>query len=63
MVNGVSSESKEKRVRLEVPLLDIDAVIQQLADENGPTVVRNHKDWPDRPMGWSSNNVRCLIQL
>lgn len=62
MANGEYFGTKKEWLRLEAPLLEVDPVIEQFAKENGLSVGKNHKDWPERSLIWG-NEVRCLIQL
>ena len=62
MANGGWYGTQEEWDQIEKPLLEVDPILEQFAKENGLTVTRNLKDWPERSMVWG-NDVRCLIQL
>jgi len=62
MANGGWYGTKEEWQRVEKPLLEIDSIIDDFANELSLSISKNHKDWPERSIEWG-NEVRCLIQL
>jgi hypothetical protein len=62
MANGGWYGTKEEWERIESPLLEIDSIIDDFANELGLSIGKNHKDWPERSIEWGTD-VRCLIQL
>lgn len=62
MANGGWYGTQEEWERIESPLLEIDPIIDDFANEIGLCISKNHKDWPERSIEWGKE-VRCLIQL
>ena len=62
MANGGWYGTQEEWDKLEEPLLEVDSIINEFADEYNLGVNKNHKDWPGRHFIWG-NKARCLIQL
>jgi hypothetical protein len=62
MANGGYWTSPEEWRRVESPLLALDGMLSDFADEFGVHVTKNHKDWPERSIAWGSA-IPKLIQL
>jgi len=62
MANGGWYGTKKEWERIENPLLQVDSILDDFAQETGMSMTKNHKDWPERSFEWGSD-TRCLIQL
>ena len=49
--------------RMETPLLHIDPILDNFAQENALRVRRNYHNWPERSLLWDSAGIRKLIQV
>jgi hypothetical protein len=63
MANGGWHGTQEEWQRAEAPLLKLDSTLEKFSHDTGISLTRNHKDWPERSLKWTSNNVHCLIQI
>lgn len=62
MANGGWYGTDEEWDRIEKPLLEIDSIIDDFANDLSLSVSKNYKDCPERSIEWGKE-VRCLIQL
>ena len=62
MANGGYWKSDHEWRRVEAPLLEVDSILCDFADEFALQVTKNHKGWPERSFVWG-DSVRRLIQL
>jgi hypothetical protein len=62
MANGGWYGTKEEWDRLEQPLTLLDDSLTKFATNEGISVSRNLKDWPERSLVWGKQ-TRCLIQI
>src|SRR4051812_48849403 len=62
MGNGGWHGTTEAWDRLEAPFNLLDPELGRFARKHGLALTRNHKDWPERSLGWG-NDVRCLLQV
>lgn len=56
MPNGFSG-SAEDWEKLEAPLLEIDELLSQFANERNMRIVKNYHNWPQRQMNWSRDGI------
>ena len=54
MANGGWYGTKEEWQRIEKPLLEIDSIVDDFANELSLSVSKNHKDWPERSIEWGN---------
>jgi len=62
VANGGWYGTREEWDEIEAPLLEIDAILEEFADEYGLVVRKNVKSWPERSIVWGSG-IRCIIQI
>jgi hypothetical protein len=62
MANGGWYGTKEEWERIENPLINLDSIMDDFANDISLNVTKNYKDWPERSIAWG-DNVRCLIQI
>jgi hypothetical protein len=63
MANGGWHGTEEEWQQAESPLLPLDPVLEKFADDHKITLSKNGKDWPERSLRWTSDEVSCLIQI
>ena len=62
MPNGYYG-SIEDWQRMEAPLLDIDDLLEKLAEERNLEVVRNYHNWPSRHLEWVTDGIYRGVQI
>jgi hypothetical protein len=59
---NISRDSDEWR-RLESPMLESDSLLTSFAERHKMLLTRNHHNWPERTLSWSSAGLRRSIQI
>ena len=62
MPNGFY-ESKEIWDRMEAPLIELDPILEEYANEHDLAIDQNYHNWPSRSLEWSGNDISRKIQI